>query len=160
MKAKKMINPELIMKLTLQRIHDNGTSTLGIMYLDGEFLCYTLEDTFRAEKVDGKTRIPAGEYVIATREVMSPLTEKYREQYDYFSYHLELQEVPNFQYVYIHIGNWATDTEGCILVGAGQQLFPERMITHSTQAYKSLYNKIESKAKAALVTIEVLDERA
>jgi len=96
-----MINPELIMKLTLQRIQDNGTSTLGIMYLDGEFLCYTLEDTFRAEKVDGKTRVPAGEYVIATREVMSPLTEKYREQYDYFSYHLELQEVPNFQYVYI-----------------------------------------------------------
>jgi hypothetical protein len=34
------------------------------------------------------------------------------------------------------------------------------MITHSTQAYKSLYNKIEKKAKAALVTIEVLDEQA
>lgn len=131
------------MRAELIRYADNGTSCLGLLYLEGDFMCYTLEDTARQQKVKGKTCIPEGSYPALFREVLSPLTEEYRNQYDWFSYHIELKGVPGFKYVYIHIGNYATDTEGCILVGSGSTEFPERMITNSREAYKALYNRIK-----------------
>jgi len=50
---------------------------------------------------------------------------------------LELQNVPNFQYILIHIGNFEKDTEGCILVGEGAN--SNHTITESTKAYERLY---------------------
>lgn len=146
------------MQLKLQRLHDNGESTLGILYMDGEFYCYTLEDPNRADKVKGKTRIPAGEYPISLRKVDSPLTQKYQGDFDWFTYHLELQNVPNFDYIYIHLGNTPSDTSGCVLIGNGQQLAPQRMVTHSRDAYEDFYKKAKPKAKSGHLTIKIENE--
>lgn len=143
------------MKATIYRYADNGTATLGLLYLGGEFFCHTLEDTGRPEKVKGKTRIPAGSYPVLFREVVSPLTEDYRAKYDWFRYHVELKGVPSFKYVYVHIGNWATDTEGCILLGSGATDFPERMITNSTEAYKAFYERVKGSVSKGDFEIEI-----
>ena len=50
-----------------------------------------------------------------------------------------LQDVPNFQYVYIHIGNDDDDTAGCLLVGMGNSADDVGFINGSKQAYMKIY---------------------
>jgi hypothetical protein len=55
------------MHLQLMRISTGVESTTGALYIDGEFVCYVLEDTKRIKKLSGKTRIPDGNYRIVLR---------------------------------------------------------------------------------------------
>jgi hypothetical protein len=52
------------MELRVIRMYSQDDFTLGALYLESkegrEFLCFTLEDEHRDEKVMGETRIPAG----------------------------------------------------------------------------------------------------
>jgi hypothetical protein len=120
-------------------------STLGVLYLNNAPECFTLEDEFRAEKIPGETRIPAGEYKIDLRRVDSPMTQRYRLKHSWFSWHLEIQDVPGFKYVYIHKGNRDDDTDGCLLVGDGlttNQHDQDGYVGPSTGAFKRLYTKV------------------
>ena len=78
------------MKLELKRFSSQSDTTLGLLFVDGEFECFTLEDEYREEKVKGETRIPAGTYKVEKREVLSGLTKKYRSKYPWFDYHFML----------------------------------------------------------------------
>ncbi len=135
--------------LTLNRYSEskeNGGSTLGILSDNADFVSYTLEDEERTEKVDGETRIPPGLYELKWRKVESGLTMKYRDKFpEMFKWHIELQNVSGFKYVYIHIGNDDDDTEACILVGdqANNNQLAKGQIWYSTQAFKRLYNKLK-----------------
>lgn len=150
------------MKLKLKRLHDNGDSTIGYMTRDNRLQCYTLEDQFQTEKVNGETRIPAGVYKIKFREVFSPFTKKYRSRYDWFSYHLELQDVNGFKYVYIHSGNSDDHTNGCILVGYTQEInagMRNGFVGHSRDAFKDLYLSVAGALLSGIdVSIEIIDE--
>jgi len=93
------------MEITIDRLQDNGHSTIGVMKIDGVFEAFTLEDTYHAIKVPGETRIPAGKYDIKLR-TEGGLHNKYKAKFG--SMHkgmLWLQNVPGFEWVYIHIGN-------------------------------------------------------
>ena len=61
------------MKLEVIRFNKGTDSTNGILFdiTNGKrkFLCYTLEDESRTEKVWGETCIPEGEYCIGLRTV-------------------------------------------------------------------------------------------
>jgi hypothetical protein len=81
-------------------------ATLGSLYLDGHWLSFTLEDEIRAEKVPGKTAIPAGVYPV--RLTWSPKFQRLLP---------EVLDVPGFTGIRVHSGNRASDTEGCPLVG-------------------------------------------
>src|SRR5690554_3792078 len=106
------------MKIKILRyVNHHNKSTMGLLFIDGEFQCYTLENPFRFAKMDGVSRIDEGTYQLKKREVLSGLTQRYRDRYKFFDWHLELQDVPEFQYVYLHVGNQRTNTDGCILVG-------------------------------------------
>ena len=94
------------MELRLVRKPSQDGATLGDLFLDGEWLCHTLEDEVRDEKVPGRTAIPAGRYALTITysprfKVVLPL----------------LLKVPGFEGIRIHAGNTPEDTEGCILVG-------------------------------------------
>lgn len=129
------------LELSLIRNTRTNEATLGSLTVD-DFTAYTTcEDLPHLRKIPGKTRIPAGRYRIKFRRVLSPLTETYRRQHSWFKWHLELQDVPGFTFVYIHIGNWAENTDGCILVGRDVNV-EDSMITSSTDAYKELYGII------------------
>ena len=145
------------MKLELKRFSASKDSTLGLMFVDGEFECFTLEDEYREEKVKGETRIPEGTYKVAKREVLSGLTEKYRSKYHWFDYHFMLQDVPNFQYVYIHVGNDEDHTDGCLLVGdavKSNRFNEDNNLTSSGPAFKRLYQKM---CEADIINISVTD---
>ncbi len=131
--------------LKMNRLDSGDESTCGILYnTKGNRLSWTLEDEYREVKIAGDTRIGAGCYQILKRRVDSPKTLRYREKFDWFDYHLELQNVPDFTYVYIHIGNDDEDTEGCILTGEGLVGLADGnyRTTNSTGAYERVYKYI------------------
>ena len=55
------------MKLEVLRISSEADSTSGLLFdvtYFRKFLCYTLEDEYRKEKVMGETRIPCGTFIL------------------------------------------------------------------------------------------------
>lgn len=125
-------------KITLQRKTLTSESTIGILDVFGEGV-FTLEDPRRAHKVFGETRIPAGCYRLELRD-QGGMTQRYTARFpDMHQGMIWLLNVPMFDYVYIHIGNWAKDTEGCILVGLARN---KDMIRESKAAYQLIYPKI------------------
>jgi hypothetical protein len=146
--------------LTVLRYTDDGQSTLGLLFLRKKFFAYTLEDTFRKEKVAGETRIPEGVYPLNFNESLTPLTLKYRKSRPWFDFHLEIKDIPGFKNVYIHIGNTHADTEGCLLIADGiDASSTSKMITRSKIAYERFYKTISALLKSGEeVKITIMDE--
>lgn len=133
-----------------QRYSDNGNSSQGIVcekqHPKPLFQCYTMEDEHRNIKMAGETRIPEGLYEVKYRKVLSPLTQKYRNKFQWFKWHLELQNVQGFSYVYLHIGNTEKNSDGCILISntANNNQVARGFNGESTAAFEMLYGKIIS----------------
>jgi len=149
------------MKLKLIRISSQRDSTNGILYIDDKFACYTLEDEQRKIKVKAETAIPLGIYEIAFRKT-GGFHNRYSSRFKAIHHGmLELQNVPDFEYILIHCGNTDEHTAGCILVGDSQEnneLMPDGFIGKSTQAYKRIYPLIASALlNNEKVTIEIID---
>jgi len=134
------------MKLDVIRHQFGSDATNGMLFIDGIFECYTLEDEYRDVKVMHETCIPEGEYEIKFRTVGGFHT-RYLSRYgaDWHKGMLWLQDVPEFEYILIHTLNDSTQTSGCLGVGSVQQdldLDAKGLISQSTDAYKRLYPKI------------------
>lgn len=121
------------MKLELRRSHFATTWTIGELFIDGAFECYTLEDRVRpaGQKVPGETAIPEGTYPVELR--WSPTAFK-----RYMPY---LVNVPGFEAIMIHTGNRTSDTRGCLLVGLVPDLQTGEVL-RSVSAFESLWLKI------------------
>lgn len=158
------------MNLILQRYSDNRESTQGLLFKvitvgavkKLHFMGHILEDEFRDEKVMKETRIPAGLYPVEFNKAETPLTLKYRAKFpSFFTFHLEIKNIPNFKGVYMHIGNSDDDTEGCPLMGdtANNNNIAPGAIGGSTQAFIRNYKDIsDALNKGEKVFIEVRDE--
>ncbi|MFT6998620.1 MAG: hypothetical protein ACJAQ4_002382 [Cryomorphaceae bacterium] len=151
--------------MELKRMQDDGNSTLGVLSLNGEFYCYTLEDTHRDVKLKGKTRISAGEYVIDFNEHLTNMTKRYRESEfssEWFTFHLHLKNVPDFEGVYIHNGGSHEHTDGCILVSTDYVEKTDHApltFTNSRNTFKRLYIKLKQHLDAGIrVRIIIRDE--
>ena len=152
------------MKLKVIRFNSQSDSTNGLLFdaTNGmEFLCYTLEDEKREEKVMAETRIPAGVYSIKLRKeggFHGRYTKKYGSMHRGM---LHVQDVPNFKWILIHTGNTDEHTAGCLIVGDSQEnntLVKNGFIGKSTQAYKRIYPPIaEALDNGEDVTIEYID---
>lgn len=131
------------MQLILARIFSGDDSTVGVLGVDDKPFCFACEDEKRLVKVHGETRIPTGTYEIKYRDAGSMVT-RYRDRYPWHKGMLHLQDVPGFEFIYIHIGNTDADTLGCILVGNGATLNGAGggSISHSRDAYAALYKTI------------------
>ena len=133
------------MKLTVVRTQFGTDATNGMLFVDGIFECYTLEDQYQAVKVMHETCIPEGTYNIEFRRT-GGFHEKYKKRYGNAHYGmLHLQDVPNFTYILIHAGNTDEHTSGCLIVGETQQdldISDDGFIGHSGKAYSKLYNKV------------------
>jgi len=107
----------MVTQLEIKRYLYTSRTTIGKLYVDGKFFCYTLEDTVRARgiKVKKETAIPAD----VLYDVTIYTSPKYGEvpviwtEDDHLS--IESQGV-SFKYVLMHGGNDHSDTEGCVLV--------------------------------------------
>jgi hypothetical protein len=148
--------------MKLLRYSDDGQTTVGLLYINGSFYCYTLEDTFNEEKVPGETRIPEGTYNIGFREEETEFTRTYKERYpEWFSWHLQLQNVPGFDSIYIHNGGDPTDTEGCILVSDSLSISDETTVfSNSRNTFNRLYRFLSDKLENSIpVRIVIRDEK-
>lgn len=95
---------------TLVRYTRTETAILGSLYLNGAFICYTLENAAKA--------IPAGLYSIENSR--SPKFG--RELPLLFS-----DKVPSSRGVRIHAGNTYQDSAACVLVGMKRDEAKERI---------------------------------
>ena len=144
------------MKITVDRLKSGEHSTISKISIDGIHECYGLENIYREIKVCGETRIPAGIYKIRVR-TFGGFNSRYKKKFgDKHKGMLEIVDVPGFTDVLIHIGNYHTDTAGCILVGMAQSL-NVTAITHSTDTYLKLYEKVIDAALNGQLTIEIID---
>lgn len=143
------------MKILVNRYTNNSDTTLGKLYLDDKFECYTLEDEPRTKKVYGETRIPAGTYKITLRTEGS-FHERYLKRFPVFHVGmLWVRNVPGFEYILIHCGNTDKDTAGCLLVGKSVDNWA---LINSTEAYENLYKQVASALlNKEEVTIEYQD---
>ena len=123
-------------------------ATLGALYVNDVWQCWTLEDELRevpgqpvkAWKVPAQTAIPAGRYRIL-------LTDSAR-------FHRVLPllvDVPGFTGVRIHSGNAIHDTEGCLLVGRTRR---SGWIGESRLAFDALFARLVAGAGEAWITVE------
>ena len=113
------------MKLELYRKYRKPGYSIGLLYINGKFICNTLEDTDRglksgmseaaiaAVKVKGKTAIPTG-----------------------------------FSGIRIHSGNTAEDTEGCILCGKNTEV---GKVTNSRFWTEKVYEYIRQGIKEGVI---------
>lgn len=147
------------MDLKLYRFHASNEDTIGMLFVDGIFGCFTLEDQKQTVKVPSETRIPVGRYRIFLR------TEgKHHIQYaaKFPAIHkgmLHLQNVPGFEYILIHIGNTDKDTQGCLLIGddVRYNALGASRIENSQQAYIRIYPIIAQAIIADSAWIEIVD---
>ena len=130
------------MELKLIRETKTSDSTIGKLYIDEIYHCYTLEDKEREVEVQKVTAIPKGKY-----EVIVNFSNRFQQQMPL------LLNVPNFEGVRIHWGNYSKDTEGCILLGTSKAV---NMIGNSRTAYAKFMSVIKkvSKKEKIFITIE------
>lgn len=82
----------------------NFLPTKGLLIIDNEFFCYTLEPAWLNNKKN--SCIPVGKYKLKSH--VSP----------YFGECFKVQSVPDRTDILIHVGNSIDDTTGCILLGS------------------------------------------
>lgn len=150
------------MNLALNRFNFKKDYTNGLFYIERVCHAFTLEDEIRAVKVRKETAVPEGKYEVKFRKELSGLTKRYRKNFSWFKWHLQLRDVPGFNYVYIHRGNTDEHTDGCILVAHTCDLTPQTQdgfVGESTTAFKKIYAKISNalnKKEKVFITIKTL----
>jgi hypothetical protein len=141
-------------KLILQRQILTSQSTIGELDVFGTKV-FTLEDTRRLHKVWGETRIPAGVYAIGLRSA-GGMHERYKARYgDTHHGMIWIKDVPLFEWIYIHVGNTAADTQGCILVGLNKG---DNCLYNSREAYSVIYSPIVEAVWDTGCILEINDE--
>ena len=104
----------ILSNINLLIIRDTFTenSTIGKLFINGEFFCDTLENPY-INNERNISCIPAGQYKVRLRLARESATRDYL--------HLLVQEVPSRSYILFHRGNTAKDTRGCVLVGQSRE---------------------------------------
>ena len=153
-----------MMTLTLIRKYRKPDYTIGQLFINGQYFCDTLEDTDRgltqnmskeeiiAKKVKTRTAIPQGTYQVYMKQ-QSPRFAASKAYAFCRGYLPRLLKVPGYEGILIHIGNTATDTDGCILVGKNRAV---GKVLESTVTFKALYEKLKAAdQKGEKILIEI-----
>ena len=150
------------MQLTLVRTDRQPNYTIGSLFINGEFFCYTLEDTDRyltsdmslediqSKKIYGKTAIPKGVYFIDMNTVSTKFKDRlWAKPYD--GKLPRLLNVPGYEGILIHVGNTVEDTSGCILVGTE---YSDGFLRNSVTAFTSLMSVLTNTKEPIIITIQ------
>ena len=126
------------MKLKVIREIKTEVSTIGRLFVNDKFFCYTLEDKDRGlkqtdsllfintKKIFGLTAIPSGNY-----ELIVNLSPKFKRMLP------RILNIKGFDGVLMHRGNTANDSLGCIILGYQKG---DNAIFDSTKAENDLVN--------------------
>ena len=153
------------MELLVKRVAKKNEYTIGRLYIDSQYVCDTLEDVDRgltqdmpleeikAKKVYGKTAIPTGTYEIDMNTI-SPKFQARSWAKPYGGKLPRLIGVKGFEGVLLHVGNTASDSSGCLLVGKNSI---KGMVTDSTRTFHTLMSKylLPAKLRGEKITITI-----
>ena len=143
------------MKLRLRRRYLGSEYTIGSLFIDGVYLCDTIEDKVRdhnqdgdlndpgERKVFGETAIPYGKYKIDL--TMSP---KFRRLLPI------IENVSHFTGIRIHRGNTAGDSHGCILPGKNK--IKGKVINSTKYEMKIVEVMLEVIKRGETIAIEIV----
>ncbi|MGK6353463.1 DUF5675 family protein [Parapedobacter sp. DT-150] len=125
------------------RVAQGKHSTLSHLYIGSLFCCYLLEDSIRREKIPAATCIPEGTYRLRLNP-WAGMNAGYGVKYPKLHHGmLEITGIPDFSLVFLHIGNYHTQTAGCPLTGSYWQLTDgDYRVLHSAAAYKYAYPRL------------------
>ena len=153
------------MEILVKRKYKKDSYTIGELYINGKFFCHTMEDKDRGltqnmplaeikkRKVYAKTAIPSGTYKI-TMDVRSPKFSNYAKYPNYKRYGGRLPRllnVPGFEGILIHIGNDASWSAGCLLVGMNTV---KGKVMQSTETFHKLMSELLKDRRNITITIE------
>ena len=153
------------MKLKVIRKAKTPEYTIGKLYVDGIYVCDTLEDCDRgltqdmpleeikAKKIYGKTSIPKGTYDID----MNTVSPKFKDRSwakPYGGKVPRLLNVKGFEGILVHPLNKASESLGCIGVGKNTVV---GMVTDSTNTFKMLMDNylLPAKVKGEKITMTI-----
>ena len=144
------------MEIKVIELKATDEETISAVFIDNKFICYSLEDEQRDEKIHGETRIDGNIYNVTLR-TEGGFHARYLKKVgpDFHRGMLHVREVPKFKWVLIHIGNDDDDTMGCLLVGMDHN--NKDFISSSRIAYEKFYPIVASAlVKGENVTIEYI----
>jgi hypothetical protein len=124
-------------KFVVQRQPSDGVSTLGELLIDGQHYCWTLEPP---------DPILAGTYGLTI--TWSPRFTRLMPL---------VGPVPGHSGIRIHYGNWADNTDDCLLVGETQG---KDFIGHSVDEFNILFRTIQDSLTQGETTISYVDPPA
>ncbi len=149
------------MKIQLVRTQFGEDAVNGMLFVDGVFECYTLEDQYQEVKVYGETCIPEGTYPIEYRNeggFFNRYTKKFPTIHKGRGM-LEIKDIKDFKWVLFHLGNSDENSAGCVLVGSTQQdldVSKDGWISNSKLAYTNFYPKVaDALDRGEKVTLEI-----
>lgn len=142
------------MEWIVERKYFKESYTIGNFYINGQWICNTLEDKNRdlnhngkfdgvEVKVYGETAIPFGRYKV---------TKQWWQKHK--AYYPLLNNVPHFTGIFIHGGVTHRDTLGCILVGENKE---KGKLLNSSKVMKIIrdeMNKAVAKGEPIWITIK------
>lgn len=149
------------MEITVLRLNGEKDDTIGLLFVDGKWFGFTIEDEYRSVKVAKETRIPAGSYEVELRKA-GKLHEKYGRLYPWHEGMLHIRNVPNFKWIYFHRGVRESHTDGCIPVAdgvarsnIGGQLAE---LGNSAIGYERFYRHVLESCKQGDLRVNIHDE--
>lgn len=124
--------------------------TRGEFAIDGTEFCFMLEDPVReGAKIHGRTAIPAGLYRVTLEATRRDGVFKGRR----LPY---IHDVPNYSEVFMHGGNWVTDTLGCPLLGLAWHKTDRLYLMKSADAVNALLARMmPAEARKEKFTLEI-----
>lgn len=153
------------MELLVKRRYKGSAYTIGSLYVNGVYECDTLEDPDRgltsemsleeikSKKIYSNTAIPTGKYSVSM-SVVSPRFKDRSWAKPYSGKIPRLLDVKGYEGVLIHVGNKATDTSGCILVGENKI---KGQVLNSTACFMELMTQLlKAHLKGEPITIEIV----
>lgn len=160
------------MRLLLTRRRFTDRSTIGELFVDGNYACDTLEDQVRADpnlatpanegKVYGETAIPALAYELALvkphRAIWSPRGDGKLLKVLWRDAAGALGEVPGFTGIYLHAFNRPEESLGCIAPGRRTRGAPD-WVGGSRVELAALMLRVDPALAAGEVVELVIEER-
>lgn len=151
------------MELLLKRVAKKPKYTIGKLYVDGKYVCDTIEDTDRGlsdsmtlndikkKKIMHQTAIPMGRYQV-TLNVVSPKFGK--KEFYYRNANKgrvpRLLNVKGFDGVLIHVGTNQDSSSGCVIVGENKVV---GKVINSQATFIKLYKILQTAKDKIYITI-------
>lgn len=142
------------MRILVDRYISDEDTTLSKLYIDGVYQCDGLEPDYRKNHAAHHSRIPAGIYKLGVRTT-GGYHNRYSKMFPWHKGMLHVLNVEGRKWILHHIGNYHTNTKGCLLVGSADE--KAMTVWISKNAYKNYYKKVIDAAIAGNATIEYRD---